>query len=148
MEIVIGADHRGFAHKEYIKYMLAIDEAISWLDVGAHDARRSDYPLFATAAALAVQAGKAQRAILICGSGTGMAVVANRYAGIYAAQVWSEPVARMSKEHDNVNVLVIPSDFVSKQEAVAMVRAWLGATFRGGRYQERITMIDALGGLK
>lgn len=148
MHIVIGADHRGFAHKEFIKGHFTFNQPLSWLDVGAYDAQRSDYPPIAMAAVAALRAGKAECGILICASGVGMAVVANRYAGIYAAQVWNEKVARMSKEDDKANIIVIPSDFVSTQESLAIIAAWLSAQFRHGRYQERIAMIDALGGIK
>ncbi len=144
MNIVIGADHRGYEHKEYIKKQLSNEKkAIEWLDVGAFDMERSDYPVFAKAVAKAILDGKAQLGILICGSGVGMAVVANRYPKIYAALVWNEAVARVSREHDNINVLVIPSDFVSAEQSVAMIKAWLEAEFLGGRYQERLDMVDA-----
>ncbi len=145
MNIVIGADHRGYEHKEYIKKQLSNEKkAIEWLDVGAFDMERSDYPVFAKAVAKAMLDGKAQLGILICGSGVGMAVVANRYPKIYAALVWNEAVARVSREHDNINVLVVPSDFVSAEQSVAMIKAWLEAEFLGGRYQERLDMVDAL----
>lgn len=146
MKIVIGADHRGFAHKEYIKAAYKVDSSIEWIDVGAYTAQRSDYPPIAHAAVEVMRAGNADRGVLICGSGVGMAIVANRFSGIYAAQVWNEKVSRMSREHDNANIIVLPSDFISSDEAVACVRAWLAAQFLGGRHQERIAMIDALGG--
>lgn len=146
MKIVIGADHRGFAYKKYIKKAFESDATISWHDVGAHDDKRSDYPPIARAAVEAIRAGKAERGVLICGSGVGMAIVANRFAGVYAAQVWNEEVARMSREHDKSNVIVLPSDFVSEDQAVAIIRAWLSVKFLEGRYQERISMIDALSG--
>ena len=121
MNIVIGADHRGYEHKEYIKKQLSNEKkAIEWLDVGAFDMERSDYPVFAKAVAKAMLDGKAQLGILICGSGVGMAVVANRYPKIYAALVWNEAVARVSREHDNINVLVVPSDFVSAEQSIPL----------------------------
>jgi len=144
MHIVIGADHRGFDHKEYIKHhTMNIDIAVTWIDVGAYDLSRSDYPLFAQKACAQIIQGNAAGGVLICGSGVGMAVAANRFRGIYAALAWNRVVARQSKEHDNANIVVIPSDYVSKEEATQMVTAWLSATFAGGRYQERIAMIDS-----
>ena len=74
-----------------------------------------------------------------------MVIAANRYKDIYAALAWNEQVARMSREDDNANILVVPSDFVTPDEAVAMTHAWLQAAFNGGRYQERIAMLDTLG---
>lgn len=146
LTIAIGADHRGFAHKEYLKKMVApVGMTITWLDVGAFNADRSDYPLFARAACRELLAGRAHRAILICGSGVGMAIAANRFKGIYAALAWNEEVARVSREDDNTNVLALPSDFVTAEAAVAIVQSWLKAEFRGGRYQERVALLDTLG---
>jgi len=139
MYVAIGADHRGFVQKELLKKRLS---ELEWLDVGAHNKKRSDYPVFGRAVAEAVLAGQAERGILLCGSGVGMAIVANRYRGIYAGVSWTQEVATHARRQDNVNILVIPSDFVSNARAVAMVRAWLAARFAGGRYQKRLQQID------
>jgi ribose 5-phosphate isomerase B len=139
MNIVIGADHRGFEHKEYIKKYV---DDVQFFDIGAYDAQRSDYPLFAHAACKKIVAGEADCGILLCGSGVGMAIVANRYKTIRAALVWSVETAARSKEDDNANVLVLPSDYISLEESVAMIAAWRLAEFKGGRYEERILMID------
>lgn len=146
MKIAIGADHRGFEHKEFIKKHVAQVGAqrYTWIDVGAFDEVRSDYPIFADLVAHKVASHEVDRGVLLCGSGIGMAVVANRYPGIYAGVVWNEKIAHMSREHDKVNVLVMPSDFVTPELAVAMVTRWLEAEFLGGRYQERIDMIDSI----
>ncbi len=143
MKIAIGADHRGYAHKQFLlQHAMIADMPIEWIDVGAHDQERSDYPEFAKLVAEKVSAGEVDRGILICGSGIGMAVAANRFSGVYAAIVWNEQVAKISREDDYSNVLVVPSDFVNKEQSLAMVDAWLHATFRGGRYKQRIDMID------
>jgi ribose 5-phosphate isomerase B len=143
MNIAIGADHRGFEHKEYIKKQLSLaGQPISWIDVGAYSKERSDYPLFAQLVVQEMEQGNADYGILICGSGVGMAITANRIPGIYAGIAWNKEVAAVSKEHDNINILVLPSDFVSKEQAVEMVVAWLNAHFKEGRYQERLDMID------
>ncbi len=145
MKIAIGADHRGYEYKQCIKQEIKeIKQPIEWIDVGAFDTHRSDYPIFARDVCQVMLRGDAQLGILICGSGIGMAVTANRFKKIYAGVVWNEKIAQLSREHDNTNVLVIPSDFVSCDLAIAMVRSWLDAEFRGGRYQERIDMIDAI----
>lgn len=143
--LVIGADHRGYHYKEMLKH---IDElsgyTISWIDVGAFTDERSDYPLFAHKAIEVLQEKKADLAVLLCGSGIGMALAANRYTKVYAGVVWNREVARQAREDDNVNVLVIPADYVDAETTRAMLCAWLGATFKKGRYEERIAMIDAL----
>jgi len=141
MIYAIGADHRGFAHKEYIKEMIA---HIEWLDAGAYNDERSDYPVFAHNVCKAILSGKADGGVLLCGSGVGMSIAANRYKKIYAGLAWNVSVAVQNKEDDAVNVLVIPSDYVSPELAVEMICAWHDATFLGGRYQERIEMIDKI----
>ena len=148
MKIVIGSDHRGFAHKEFIKHHPALaGHVVEWIDVGAHSDARSDFPEFAMKLCQTMRQKKAERGILICGSGIGMAIAVNRFKGIYAGVVWGDDVARFAAEHDKVNVLVIPSDFVTKEKSVSMITIWLSTKFLGGRYQERITEIDSLGGL-
>ena len=144
MKIAIGADHRGFEHKDYITKELHNHE---WTDVGAYNDERSDYPEFAILVAQHVARGDVDCGVLICGSGVGMVIAANRFAHVYAALAWDVASARLSHEHDKSNALVIPSDFVTKEQSVQMIVQWLDATFRGGRYQERIDMIDKLGGL-
>ena len=79
---------------------------------------------------------------MLCATGVGMAIAANRFPNIYAGLAWNEEIARLSKEDDNVNVLVLPSDFVSNEQMIAMTRAWLSAQFNEGRYAKRIAMID------
>jgi ribose 5-phosphate isomerase B len=80
----------------------------------------------------------------LCGSGVGMSIAANRHPGIFAALAWNQEVARQCKEDDNANVLVLPADFISEDQMMGIIMAWLGARFKGGRYQERIKMIDKL----
>jgi ribose 5-phosphate isomerase B len=142
MKIAIGADHRGFRHKEYIKSFFQHHADIAWFDVGAFDDERSDYPVFVRPVCEAIQHNKVDLGILLCGSGIGMSIAANRYAGIYAGIAWNEDIARLGRQDDNTNVLVIPSTIVSCQEAVAIISAWLSAEFKGGRYQDRLDMLD------
>lgn len=145
LKIAIGADHRGYQLKEYLQqHVTRPGTTIEWLDVGAYNDERSDYPEFAIAAAKAMLENKADVAILICGTGVGMAVAANRFHGVYAALVWNTEIARLAKEDDHANVLVLPSDFVASKDAVAMVHAWLTAEYKQGRYEKRIAMIDAI----
>jgi ribose 5-phosphate isomerase B len=139
MKIAIGADHRGYHYKQLLQKEL---QDVIWHDVGAFDTQRSDYPLFAHEVSQLVHSKQVDAGILLCGTGIGMAIVANRYTGIYAGVVWNVDVARLAKEDDNSNILVIPADFVSRDELLACVNAWRTATFKSGRYQERLALID------
>lgn len=145
MYIAIGADHRGFALKAHIKQYVVPHESIAWIDVGTATKERTDYPPYAKSVVDALKNEEAQWGILICASGIGMAIAANRFTGMRAGVAWNSQIATMCKEDDNVNILVLPSDFVSPEQAVIIIEHWLSARFKGGRYQERITMIDDLG---
>ncbi|MGE0010284.1 MAG: RpiB/LacA/LacB family sugar-phosphate isomerase [Candidatus Babeliales bacterium] len=143
--IAIATDHRGFSLKESLKEVGGLGGySVSWIDVGAFSEERSDYPEFAIKAVEAMKFGDADCAVLICGTGVGMAIAANRYHGIYAALAWDLTTARLAKEDDHANVLVLPSDYISHELAQDMVTAWLLAEFKKGRYAERIKMIDAI----
>src|SRR5579872_4127886 len=124
MNIVIGADHRGFQLKAYIKqYVVGADDPIAWIDVGTNNEERTDFPLFTQNACAMIQGNEAEKGILICGSGIGMSIAANRYGGIYAALVWNEEIATLAKEHNNANVLVLPR---SEERRVGKeCRCWL-----------------------
>jgi ribose 5-phosphate isomerase B len=141
MKISIGADHRGFELKRAI-----IDHFVqyAWHDVGAHSLERTDYPVYAKEVCHDIQRGDSSCGILICGSGVGISIAANRFAGIYAALCWSTEIAERAKQHDGANVLVLPADFITHEQAFAMIDAWLGATFKEGRYKERLLMIDKM----
>ena len=139
MNIAIGADHRGYALKQAIQTELAL---ITWHDMGTHSLERSDYPLYAHAVVKELLTGKVAAGVLICGTGVGMSIAANRHTGIYAALVWSVEIARRAKEEDYANVLVIPADYVTSAQAVEMIKAWLKAQHKEGRYKERIISID------
>lgn len=143
--IAIGADHRGFLYKKILMSCTQSADCtiiITWHDVGAYDSERSDYPGFAQAAAELVAEGAVAGAVLICGTGIGMAIAANRVPHTYAGVVWTEEIARKAKEDDNVNVLVIPADYVSAEVMQACFAAWLTTSFRGGHYAERLQQID------
>lgn len=139
MKITIGSDHRGYALKEFLKKNFSEFE---WQDVGTDNGDRTDYPIFAKKVCSLIRDKKVELGILICGSGVGIAMAANRFSKIYAALCWSPEVARVAREHDYSNVLVLPSDFVSNEDALKIVKAWMGAKFLGGRYQARLDMID------
>lgn len=139
--IPIGADHAGYQMKERLVAEL---RALGYepLDIGTHSAESVDYPEFAHDVASRVEHHDAERGVLLCGTGLGMAYAANRHKGVRAAVAWSPEVARLAREHNDANVLILPSRFVSEQEGVEILRAWLGAEFAGGRHSLRVAKID------
>jgi ribose 5-phosphate isomerase B len=139
MKIAIGADHRGFLQKEFIKQHM---RSIEWIDVGTHNEERTDYPIFADKVVQLMLKHKVNAGVLLCASGGGMAIAANRYKHIYAVVAWNLEIAKQSKQEDNANILVLPSDFVSCENAVNIIDVWLAQEFKGGRYAERIAMLD------
>lgn len=145
MRIVIGADHRGFELKYDLQQSVSTinDQPITWIDVGTHDAQRVDYPRYAKAAIECLRSGEALYGVLLCATGIGMAIAANRSRGIYAALVWNEEVARLSRQHDHANVVVLPTDFIDREQAVRIVQVWLTTQPLGGVYSRRVAMIDA-----
>jgi RpiB/LacA/LacB family sugar-phosphate isomerase len=145
MKISIGADHRGYALKQEL---IARLPEYQWTDVGAHSLERSDYPVFAAAVCNNVLEGKAERGVLLCGSGVGMSIAANRYVGIYAALCWTEQGARMASEDDGANILVLPADEITIDRAVCLVQAWLAGIFKAGRYEERLLLLEKLASRK
>lgn len=139
MKISIGADHRGFQLKNLIVEQFPEQE---WLDVGAYSDQRTDYPMYARRVCGDIIEGAADCGVLICGSGIGMSIAANRFRGIYAALCWNTEIARLAKEDDGTNVLIIPATFVTSELAFAMIDVWLKSEFKAGRYQQRLEMID------
>ena len=146
MRIAIGADHRGYEMKKYIKDHEKIHEGrvVEWVDVGCNNGDYCDYPPYAIDVAKMIQDKQVDLGVLICGTGIGMDITANRFKGIYAGLVCNIEGARLARQHDNVNVLVLPSDFVSNDEGVYILRAWMDAEFLEGKYQKRLDMIDAI----
>jgi ribose 5-phosphate isomerase B len=148
LKIAIGTDHRGFDHKNVIQNGVSNDvRHIEWIDVGCFSKERTDYPHYALEVVKLIQDKKADVGILLCGTGIGMAVAANRFEGMFAGVVWNTQTAQRAKEEDNINILVLPADYITAQQAVQLVMIWLDTQFKGGRYQERIEMIDKWKGL-
>jgi ribose 5-phosphate isomerase B len=137
MRIALAADHAGFALKDRIKAHLA-GRGMDVDDFGTDSADSVDYPDYGRPAAEAVAAGKDQLGVLICGSGEGMCMVANKVAGVRAALAWEPEVARLSRLHNDANVLCLPGRFVDERSALAIVDAWLAAAFEGGRHARRV----------
>ena len=142
MKIAVGADHRGFKQKELILAFYEQYHGVTMVDVGAYDDKRSDYPIYAHKVIDLLCKKEVDLGILLCGSGIGMAITANRTKGIYAGVVWNQEIAQNAREHDNVNVLVLPSDYVADEDVIGIVTTWAKASFFGGRYQERLELID------
>ena len=140
MSIAIASDHAGFEYKEALKSHLE-SKGIEVADFGTHSTAPVDYPEFVRAAARAVAEDRHPRGVIVGGSGN-EAIVANRLKGIRCAVVWDQRTARLAKEHGDCNMLAIGQQLVSKEEAVAIVDAWLAAKFEGGRHQRRIDKID------
>jgi ribose 5-phosphate isomerase B len=139
--IPIGADHAGFALKERLKGELR-EMGYEVDDVGTTSEDSVDYPDFAHQVANRVERGEAQRGILLCGSGLGMAYAANRHHGVRAAVAWSPEIARLSREHNDANVLVLPTRFLEAETGVEILRTWLDTKFEGGRHVRRVEKIE------
>jgi ribose 5-phosphate isomerase B len=141
MTVALGADHRGFGLKERLKRLLA-DEGHRVIDFGTDSADSCDYPEFACAVARAVARGRAQRGLLICSSGIGMSIAANRVPGVRAALCHTPAQAEQSRRHNNANVLCLGADVVSPTAAARMLRCWLVAEFAGGRHARRVRKLE------
>ena len=137
MKIAIGADHGGFELKQVLVAMLS-DMGHEVIDLGTDSAASVDYPDFSDQVCSQVLDGKAQFGILVCGTGIGMSMAANKYRGIRAALCDNEYSARMSREHNNANVLCLGDRVLGKGLAESIVEAWLSASFEGGRHQRRV----------
>jgi ribose 5-phosphate isomerase B len=141
----LGADHRGYKLKEYIKQNQQLAQFVIWHDVGTDSEERTDYPIYTKKAVDLLQQKKVSHAVLLCGTGIGMAMAANRYPHCFAGVAWCPEIARRAKEEDNMNILVFGADYIDADCAIACIEQFLTATFKGGRYAERIKMIDTSG---
>ena len=141
--IAIGCDHGGYRLKEELKKYL--DEiGLEYKDFGTNSEERTDYPIYAKEVAKAVSTKECEKGILICRSGHGMAIVANKFKGVRAAAVVSEDDAKFAKADDDINVLTLGSNCLDTSEAIRIMRTWIATEFKGGRYQERIDMINEI----
>ncbi|MHC2991769.1 ribose 5-phosphate isomerase [Pontibacter sp. HJ8] len=142
IKIAIGGDHAGFTYKGLLTKQLAA-AGYDVTDFGPGSDASVDYPDHVHPLAKAVVNKEADFGILICGSGNGVAMTANKYQEIRAALCWKPELAKLSREHNNANVLCIPARFVSEEEAADMVRVFLETAFEGGRHQNRVDKIPA-----
>lgn len=139
--IALAADHAGFEEKEKLKSTL--DElGIEFDDMGTTSTDSVDYPDYALKAARAVANGDFDQGLLVCGSGTGMAIAANKVHGVRAAVAWSPDIARLARQHNNANILALPARFISDDQTKEIVKAWFEADFEGGRHERRVEKIE------
>jgi ribose 5-phosphate isomerase B len=139
--IPVGADHAGFELKTRVVEAL---RALGFEpeDVGTHSSASTDYPDYAHLVADRVARGEARRGILLCGTGLGMSYAANRHHGVRAAVAWSPEIARLAREHNDANVLVLPARFLGEEDGLEILRAWLETPYAGGRHDRRIAKIE------
>lgn len=142
MKVAIGADHAGYEEKENIKKTL--DEiGVEYIDLGTNSLDSVDYPDFGKAVGEAVANGEAEQGIVVCGSGIGISIAANKVKGIRAALVWNEETAQLARQHNDANVLAIGARTTPKGTIPNIVKAWFKAEFEGGRHARRVEMIEA-----
>mgnify|MGYP002796037102 FL=1 len=141
--IAIGSDHGGYRLKEEVKKYL--DEMqIEYKDFGCMDEESVDYPNIAKEVAKAVQNKKCEQGILICRSGIGMSIVANKFKGIRCALCHNEYTAKYARLHNNANILAMGADDLTTNQAVCILRMWFASSFEGGRHEERIKLIEEI----
>ena len=139
-KICIASDHAGYNLKEQIKDHL-INKYVSIFDLGPYQNKSVDYPDYAKKLAKRVKAQKSDIGILVCGSGTGMAISANKIKGIRAAVCYNATSTRLSRQHNNANIVCIPARFISKDEALQIVKSFIQTGFEGGRHERRVNKI-------
>lgn len=143
MKIVIGSDHAGFEDKETIKRQL--DKlGVDYEDVGTDSTESVDYPIYAKKVAEKVANGEAEQGILVCGSGNGMQIAANKVHGVRAALAWNAETARLARQHNDANVLSVPARMISPEEVSKVIEGWLSANFEGGRHARRVEEISEM----
>jgi len=141
--IALGADHGGFDYKEKTKELLK-SKKIEFIDFGTTSAESTDYPDYAHKVAEYVGSGKAEFGILVCGTGIGMSIVANKHNGVRAANVESVEAARLARQHNNANILAIGARLTPWEKAKDIIDMFLATAFEGGRHQRRVDKIHTL----
>lgn len=138
--ITVGSDHAGFLYKEKIITYLK-SAGFEVLDMGTNSEQSVDYPDFIHPVANNIEEEKAQLGVIVCGSGNGVAMTANKHQGIRAAISWNEDLAALARQHNNANVLAIPARFVDEATALEMVKVFVETEFEGGRHERRVNKI-------
>jgi ribose 5-phosphate isomerase B len=142
--ILIASDHAGFELKKTLETALGT-LGYEVEDLGTNSDASTDYADYAHPLAQRVSSGDAKRGILLCGTGLGMSYTANRYPHVRAAVAWTPEIAKLAREHNDANVLVLPARFVSEESGLEILRTWLDTTFAGGRHERRIEKIETVG---
>lgn len=141
MTLALGSDHAGFDLKQAVlRHLQAAGHEVR--DFGTYSADSVDYPDFAHPVAAAVASGEIPRGLLVCGSANGVCITANKHAGVRAAIAWLPELASLARQHNDANILCLPARYVSEEQGLAIVDAFLGADFEGGRHQNRVGKID------
>lgn len=140
MKMVIGSDHAGYDLKEFIKS--SYNKNITWEDVGTYSKESVDYPDFAHPLAEKIENKEVSLAILICGSGNGVAMTANKHTNVRAALCWTPEIAQLARQHNDANVLVLPARYVTFEEAQKIIDLFLNTSFEGGRHCNRVEKIN------
>ncbi len=143
MKIAIGCDHAGVVMKNEIT-MLLEELKIEWLDFGTKDEESVDYPDFGEKVSEAVSSGSVEKGLLVCGSGIGMSIVANKFPGVRAALCNEDYSAKMSRLHNDANILVLPGRIIDMKTAGDIVKTFFSTEFEGGRHQRRLDKITAI----
>jgi ribose 5-phosphate isomerase B len=141
--IVIGSDHAGFLVKEYIKDQLSKDGYV-FKDFGCDSEESVDYPDFIHPLAKAINDGDYKTGIIICGTGNGVSMVANKYPNVRAGLCWNEDITKFAREHNDANIIALPARFISKEDALRFVKLFLITSFEGGRHQRRVDKIKMI----
>ncbi len=143
MEIAIGSDHGGYKMKQYLKDQLE-KEGYSFKDYGTTSEESVDYPDFIHPVARAINNGEYKAGIILCGSGNGAQMTANKYKNVRAALCWNSEQAKLSREHNNANIISLPGRFIDFEEALKMTRIFLSTNFEGGRHIRRVDKISKI----
>lgn len=142
-KIALGADHAGFEEKEKVKKTLE-ELGIEYEDMGTMTPESVDYPDYAQKVAEGVSSGKYDQGLLVCGSGTGMAIAANKVRGVRAAVAWSPEIAALARQHNDANILSLPARFLSEAQSADIVKAFFESEFEGGRHGNRVDKIKGI----
>jgi len=140
MKILIGNDHAGYSLK--LSIIKNLEDKYEFFDKGSNSNESVDYPDYASIIAKEIQSEKGDLGILICGTGNGVCMTANKYKGIRAVICWNEEIAKLAKQHNNANIICIPSRFIKVEEAIKIIESFILEKFEGGRHERRIKKIN------
>ena len=140
MKVYIASDHAGYEMKEAIKAHFSAE--FEWVDLGTDSSESVDYPDYAHPLAEAVAQSPENRAVLLCGTGNGVAMTANKHADVRAALCWNTEIAALARQHNNANVVVLPARFIPTEDAFAIVETFFNTPFEGGRHARRVEKIN------